>query len=288
MADPTKTIDQFTPASAFVAGDKMYGLRGGSQDITFDVKSAVIAEINGVFPPGISFYYMGPTIPAGFLNEDGSVVSKTTYANLWNALHSEKGSVTITIATPAVLTLAAHGLDTGSRVYLTTTGALPTGLTADTNYWAIRIDANTFNLATSLANAKAGTKIATSGSQSGVHSLVYAPWGTSGSSNFLLPDSRSAAKRGAGTPTLFTSNTILTIGQIIDDTIQSHLHGIVPSYLIAASGGGGAGLSGGGGSYTQNGSPIGLPIADALGNGTPRTGPETTGKAIAVNSIIKY
>jgi len=78
----------------------------------------------------------------------------------------------MTIATPAVVTHTTHGLATGDKIYLTTTGALPTGLSVDTTYYVIKIDANSYNLATSLANAIAGVQIATSGSQSGTHTCV--------------------------------------------------------------------------------------------------------------------
>lgn len=81
-------------------------------------------------------------------------------------------TVTITIATPGVVSWTAHGLQSGSTIQLTTTGALPTGLTASTTYFVIVIDANSFWLATSLVNAAAGTKINTSGSQSGVHTAT--------------------------------------------------------------------------------------------------------------------
>lgn len=83
---------------------------------------------------------------------------------------------TITIAAPGVVTSDTHGLETGDKVILATTGALPTGLSVDTYYFAIAgtysdgsTDPDTFNLATSLANAQAGTKITTTGSQSGAH-----------------------------------------------------------------------------------------------------------------------
>jgi hypothetical protein len=81
-------------------------------------------------------------------------------------------TVTITIASPGVVTWASHGLGTTAPVTLTTTGSLPTGLTASTVYYAINVNANTFRLATSVANALAGTAINTSGSQSGTHTAV--------------------------------------------------------------------------------------------------------------------
>lgn len=56
------------------------------------------------------------------------------------------------------ITITAHGFFTGLKVALTGTN-LPTGLSA-TNYWVIVIDANTISLASSLANAVAGTKVA--------------------------------------------------------------------------------------------------------------------------------
>jgi hypothetical protein len=80
--------------------------------------------------------------------------------------------VTVTIATPGVMTWISHGRKTGDKLQLTTTGALPTGLTASTTYYVVYVDANSFSLATSVANAAAGTKIATSGSQSGVHTAI--------------------------------------------------------------------------------------------------------------------
>ena len=44
------------------------------------------------------------------------------------------GTFTVTLASPGVFTLTGHGLNTGDDIYLTTTSALPTGLTANTIY----------------------------------------------------------------------------------------------------------------------------------------------------------
>jgi hypothetical protein len=85
---------------------------------------------------------------------------------------AETNTFTITIAAPGVVTKVNHGLITGSEVILSTTGALPTGLVAGTRYYAISIDTDTLRLATSAANAIAGTAITTTGSQSGVHTML--------------------------------------------------------------------------------------------------------------------
>lgn len=84
----------------------------------------------------------------------------------------KQAAMAVTIATPGVVTMAGHGFYHGQRVQITTTGALPTGLTASTTYFVEVIDANSFYLCTTLANVAAGTRIATSGSQSGTHTLT--------------------------------------------------------------------------------------------------------------------
>ena len=81
-------------------------------------------------------------------------------------------TATMTIATPCVATLTTHGFFEGQKIAFTTTGALPTGLSITTGYYVHVVDANTFNLSTTKANLAAGTYIATSGSQSGTHTLT--------------------------------------------------------------------------------------------------------------------
>lgn len=75
---------------------------------------------------------------------------------------------TITIAAPGVVTLTDHGLGWKDQVVFSTTGALPTGLSADTYYYVIPIDLDTF----SVSATSTGSAITTTGTQSGVHSLA--------------------------------------------------------------------------------------------------------------------
>lgn len=80
--------------------------------------------------------------------------------------------ITATIATPGVISWTAHGLVAGAAVQFTTTGALPTGIVSGTTYYVstVGLTANSFSVADTQAHALAGTNtIATSGSQSGVH-----------------------------------------------------------------------------------------------------------------------
>lgn len=148
-------------------------------------------------PVGAVIDFAGRTAPDGWLMCYGQAISRTTYAALFNILNPNLGTFTITIAAPGVITLAAHGLQTGEPIYMTTTGALPTGLTANTIYYAIRVTADTIRLATTYANAIAGTAITTTGSQSGVHTLRNSPYGLGdGTTTFNTPDLRGRGRAG--------------------------------------------------------------------------------------------
>ena len=154
---------------------------------------ANIARLTGEMTP-----YAGKTAPSGWLNCNGSAVSRATYADLFAVIVPLIGTCTITNASPAVVTLNSHGLATGDAIYLTTTGALPTGLTANTLYYVVNLGVNTFGLATSRANAYAGTRINTSSAGSGTHSLRFCPYGLGdGSTTFNVPDAQGRAIAGS-------------------------------------------------------------------------------------------
>lgn len=97
----------------------------------------------------------------------------------WPATSS--ATATMTIAAPCVVT-STKDIGTTTPVVFTTSGALPTGLLAGTRYYWIRLSSTTGNLATSVANAIAGTTITTTGSQSGTHTMdVQIRWANSDS-----------------------------------------------------------------------------------------------------------
>lgn len=102
-------------------------------------------------------------------------------------------TVTVTIASPAVVSWTAHGFAVGDVVTFSTTGALPTGLSSSLNYY-VSLDnfgANSFRVAASEAAALAGTgSIVTTGSQSGVQTAYkFAP-------TFIMPSAGTIAIEG--------------------------------------------------------------------------------------------
>lgn len=199
---------------------------------------------NDLMPIGAPVPYFGRSAPSGnWLMCYGQAVSRTTYATLFSVIAPTIGVFTVTIASPGVVTLTAHGLNTGEPVYLTTTGALPTGLSANTLYYVIRTGANTFTLATSSANAYSGTAINTTGSQSGTHTTTSCPHGLGdGTTTFNIPDLRGRTVAGwdimggtsANRLTLPTASTVGGIdGDVMGGTGGAETHTITTAQLAS-------------------------------------------------------
>ncbi len=128
-------------------GDPVFGL---GKDINDDGQAAVIAALASDFDYNFKIVD----------NDDVAPASAT---------------VTITVAEPGVVTWTAHGLPAGSPVIFTTTGALPTGLTAGTTYYVKEaLTADTFTVAATVG----GAAITTSSTQSGTHTATTAPVGS--------------------------------------------------------------------------------------------------------------
>lgn len=94
---------------------------------------------------------------------------------------NKTGSSTFT-ADPAtdICTGASLGsaLVTGVAVQLTTTGTLPAGLATSTNYFLIQVTSTTFKLATTKANADAGTAVNITDAGTGTHTVTILAMGT--------------------------------------------------------------------------------------------------------------
>jgi hypothetical protein len=99
-----------------------------------------------------------PEIHNGLITALNAVIGKN-YTAAFAALPNFTAiPFTVANAGTGTLTATGHGLNTGDGpIQLTTTGVLPAGLAVLTNYYIIAIDANTIQLATSLANALAST-----------------------------------------------------------------------------------------------------------------------------------
>jgi hypothetical protein len=113
----------------------------------------------------------------------GGIVGVTTGADAGQGIVGEykecvgggsSNIVTISNASPAVVTDAAHGMSIGAAVNFTTNGALPTGLSVGVNYYVSSqgYAAGAYSVSTSVANALTGVSVNTSSAGSGTHSKV--------------------------------------------------------------------------------------------------------------------
>lgn len=75
-------------------------------------------------------------------------------------------------ATDIVTTATAHGYLTGMKLTVSTTDTLPGGLAALTDYYFIYLSPTTGKLATSQANALAGTAVDITNAGTGTHTIV--------------------------------------------------------------------------------------------------------------------
>jgi hypothetical protein len=104
------------------------------------------------------------------LTPTGAVVPATTISGTNTTGTGAKSAVTITIASPGVITWLNHTLAAGTPVSFSTTGTLPTGLTAGTIYYVIAtgLATNSFEVSATVG----GSAVNTSVSQSGVHTAT--------------------------------------------------------------------------------------------------------------------
>lgn len=154
-------------------------------------------------PTGAVMPFAGASAPDNWLLCDGANVSRTTYARLFDLVGTTFGagdgsttftlpdlrsrnpigvgtgtfrftfaSTDVTVATDLITVTASPELITGRKVQLTTTGTLPTGLSLATDYYIIAISSTTIKLASSRANAVAGTAIDITGQGSGTNTAT--------------------------------------------------------------------------------------------------------------------
>lgn len=240
-------------------------------------------------PAGAILAYSGTAAPTGWLLCDGTAVSRSTYADLYavisTAYGSGDGSTTFNLpdlrwsflrgrganlsatgsgsASSDNGTFTAHGFSrSGIKVRLTS-GTL-SGLSSNTDYWTIYVDANTLAFGSSRANALAGTKVSLSGANSAVIG------------QYEDPDVASRVALQSG------GNTGASVGSFQEDAMQGHEH-TIPVVNSASDGADGIRTTSVAANSTRDSSS---PTTDGT-NGTPRTSVETRAKNITVNYIIK-
>ncbi len=147
-----------TYTTAFVATTGTIIAAGANFNTDGVIAGDVAAIQNG---PDGGHYYVRVTPTAGANNpaslaeiDTGTGGAETTGLT---AQQTTFDGADVTVGTDQI-TITSHGYVTGDAVVLRGT-TLPTPLTTDTVYYVIRVDANEIQLATTFANAEAGTQI---------------------------------------------------------------------------------------------------------------------------------
>lgn len=105
------------------------------------------------------------------MDENGKLVSYSNFSLAGNVSFSFVDA-DVTVGSDSIAEVA-HGLETGDIVQLTSSGTLPAGLALATDYYVIRVSADAFKLATSLADAEAGVAVdITAAAGGGTHTVT--------------------------------------------------------------------------------------------------------------------
>ena len=156
------------PASSTDNAAARFDSTGGR---TIQTSALIIADTTGALSRS-----GGGGIPVQGTNTTGYPAAGDVGEIKWCANKNSSSTVTISNASPAIITWTSHGLtaeqNNYSAINFTTTGALPTGLSTGTVYYITYVDANTFKVSTTVANAIAGTFVNTSSAGSGTHTAI--------------------------------------------------------------------------------------------------------------------
>lgn len=124
-------------------------------------------NIGTVLGTGINALTPLNTLVSPFVAGDAITVNGGTITVVGAHPH---GAVTVTIASPGVITFANHGLVANQQVVFSSNGALPTGISAAVMYYVVgaSITTNTFQISATIN----GAAINTSGTQSGTQTFI--------------------------------------------------------------------------------------------------------------------
>jgi microcystin-dependent protein len=165
-------------------------------DASVTAAKLAAGAIPSSIPTGAILPFAMDSAPTGWLIANGASISRTTYSSLFNSIGATYGSadgttfnlpdlrgifirgsgsqtinprktVTITRAAPAVVTWVNHALPANTPIQFSTTGTLPTGITAGTTYYVrvTGLTTDTFQISATIG----GAAIATTSDGSGVH-----------------------------------------------------------------------------------------------------------------------
>ncbi len=169
------------------------------------------ASVSGTASP----YALGLTITSLVNGAVGAGPSAPLMHGPFAVTRETTGSVSAISAAADTITIASHGYSTAQAVQISSNGTLPGGLSAGT-YYAIVTDSNTIKLATSVANANAGTAVNIFNAGSGTMTLINASSGTTTTAYISNIDisTQTAARNALSTLDTYMQNIANTTASI--------------------------------------------------------------------------
>lgn len=150
----------------------------------------------------------------------------------WTPVSKALALTSISNASPAVFSLNSHGLSVGDAFVLSTSGALPTGLTVGTVYYVISASfgANSFQASTSVG----GSAVNTSGAGSGTHSFTsyYSALTSSDQWQFAQAGNFVFAVQANAPPQVFDLSTSAAFADLGGSPPQARYCAIVGRFLV--------------------------------------------------------
>jgi len=173
------------------------------------------------FGSGSNNPYSGGTVSSAIQFPDGSQSAPSaTFSNATNTgvFNSTRPTISVAAAnwnaSTNIVTATGHGLWFNDQIRLTTTGSLPSGLSASTTYYVIWLTTNTFAFSTSYANSSSDVKVAFTTQGTGTHTIT--PIGISltgtGSGNTTAQTSMTGVAANANNELIVTPSGIV-VGQ---------------------------------------------------------------------------
>lgn len=224
-----KFSKQFNPTAAAVANEWHTLFRGGGMpqaDAIFDTGALglfnsvcdQLVGANGIWHGGnvgaagddfktlcaaYAVTAAGTTVPCTLELVDVLAWHRITPVTVTSAQNTIMSNTFTASSSSGLLLTYANDWQPFTMVRFTTTTTLPTGLSLNTDYWLVRVSATTARVATSFANAIAGTVIAFTDAGTGTHTLTARlPRYSDGAGVQAMFFNPQATALGAGTPGL--------------------------------------------------------------------------------------
>lgn len=225
---------QFNPTAAAVANEWHTLFRGGGlpqADAIFDVgtnlqfqsvfdattSAGCIQHGGNIGASGDDFKVLlsayavtaaATTVPCTLQLVDMLAFHRVTTVTTTTAQNTVNTNTFTASSSSGLLLTYANDWSNYQKVQFTTTTTLPTGLSLATDYWLVRVSATTARVATSYANALAGTVIAFTDAGTGTHTLTCRlPRYSDGAGVQAMFFNPAATALGAGTPNLLLGYT---------------------------------------------------------------------------------